>query len=508
MRTKFVSKIACLLAAVLLFAGCASVARPVPSEGLEGLKALEQKGRDTFSNIPSIVKVPLKKNTFMIKEPELVLPPEIDRNVRVDFNMAEIEQILQSVAERHGINVIYQPSQTTGQQNQPGQNAQPLNGLNTGNQATAMRKKPVTVNFSGRLSNLLKTLSSVSGYFFTYENNTIVVRENNAFNLSVPSYSDIYKEIENSLKALGATGTSYDKFSSTISFTADANSLSKIKSYCSSLTDNAMFVTLRIILLNVVFNEEKNSGIDWTKVVFGFKGQALPNFGNKASWSSSGSSSSSTSSSTTGTSSVLGPSTGYGYSGTSTGAQLFVEGADFSLSMVMNFLEKYGKSELMQDVFAGAMSGAKGHLDALDTTPYVSEISFQALSQVTTPSQAMKTATSSTGVEMDFTPYFSEKEGTLTIPLKITASSATLVTLNAGSQIGQVTQPKVSQKKIETVLLMSPSQVAVIGGLVHEQVESSGSGLPGDTVMSKTFTKSKQKEELIAIVKPTVYEFE
>ena len=54
---------------------------------------------------------------------------------------------------------------------------------------------------------------------------------------------------------------------------------------------------------------------------------------------------------------------------------------------------------------------------------------------------------------------------------------------------------------------MSPSQVAVIVGLVHEQTDHTGSGLAGDTTMSKTFMTRKTKEVLIAIVKPTIYKF-
>lgn len=499
--------------AFCMMSGCATVEKASMDSSYATMNELEQKSKDAFSDIPSIVKVPLKKSTFQIMEPVLTLPPGIDRNINANFNSAEIEQILHSIAERHGINVVYQPSaqsqpaQSTMQPQQQG--AQPNNQLRA---VAAMKNKPVTINFSGKLSDLLKTLSKVSGYFIGYENGVIMVKESDTFNVSIPSYSDVYKEIENSLRSLGASGTSYDKFSSTISFSADFNTLGKIKSYCQSLSENALFITLRIMLLNVVFNEEKNTGIDWTKVVFGFKGQQLANLGNKAAWGASSSGSASTSGSSDGASGsasgVLGPTTGFGYTGTNTGAQLFIEGANFSLSMLMNFLEKYGKSDLMQDVFAGAMSGSKGHLDALDTEPYISEISFQALSQVTTPSQAMKTATTSTGVEMDFTPYYSEKEGTLTIPLKIVASSATLVALNAGSQIGQVTLPKVSQKKIDTVLLMSPSQVAVIGGLVHEQNNSTGSGLPGESLLTKTYMKRKQKEVLVAVVKPTIYKFE
>lgn len=507
---------------VLVLAGCAPFQRPISSEGYNGLHDLEKKGQDSFGSIPSVVRIPLRKDTYVIQEPLLSIPPNLDRIVKADFNAAEIEQILYAVAVMHGISVVYQPAlipqsqvalehkQTLNQSGvAPGQLfGGPFQEKAQYSAATALtRRKPVSINFNGKLSDFLKSLSKVSGYFIFYENGAIVVREADSFNLPVPAYADIFKEIENSLKSLGATSVAFDKFSSSISFVADSNTLARIRDYARLLRDNALFVTLRIMLLNVTFNEEQNRGIDWSKVVFGYKGQSITNFGNKAQSSGNGSTTSSTGSTGSLPGGIL-PSTGYGYNGTATGANLFIEGADFSLNLLVNFLENYGKSELLQDVFAGAMSGSPGHLDSLNTTPFISEISFQSLSQVTTPSQAFKTGSTSTGVVMDFTPYYSSAGGTLTMPLKITASSSTLVTLQGGSQIGSITQPAVSQKKIETVLFMTPGQVAVIGGLVHEQSDLNGNGLPGESVVTKSYSKRKQKEELIAVVKPTIYLFE
>ena len=509
------SKLLAIALGASFVTGCAIAPRVVPPEGAKGLSSLEAQARDTFKDLPSIVTIKLQKGALSVQEPEVTVPPGKDRVIKADFTDKEVEDILYSVAAMYGINIVYQPVQlpqtqlssqqslTTvsggGANGQGGGSYQDLSKLSS--TGGVLRHKPVSIFFNGKLSDFLKALSRTSGYFFSFENGTVVVREYDSFNLPIPSYGEVYKEIEASLKSLGAVNTSYDRFTSTISFVADSNTLQRVKGFCKTLKDNASFVQVRIMLLNVQFSEEKNAGIDWSKLQFGYKGQSIYSFGNQASQASSGSSSSATTGG-------IAPSPGFGAMGTATGAQLFVEGANFSLGAVLNFLESYGSYKLMQDVFAGSMSGAKGHLDSLDTKSYISEISFQALNQVTTPSQAVKQSAVDSGVEMDFTPNFSEASGTLTMPLKIVVSNATLNQATVGSLLGSMTLPDIARKKIETTLIMAPTQVAVIGGLVQEVQNSNTSGIPGDTVLSKTQSVSKQKEVLVAIVKPTVYKFE
>ena len=504
-----------ILIGVSMLTGCATAPRPKVPDSYADMKKLETQVRDTFKDLPSIVTVKLQKGALIVKEPMLSIPGDQDRAISVDFSNAEVEEILHSISSMYGINIVYQPAQvqralqqtqtTTSTAVSPGQN--PIGSSQAQNLSISseqVRRKPVSVSFTGQLSDFLKSLSRTSGYFFYFENNAVVVREYDSFNLPVPSYGDIYKDIESTLKSLGALNTSYDRLTSTISFVADANSLQRVKSFCATLKANASFVTLRIMLLNVVFNEQHNAGIDWGKLQLGVKGQSIYNFGNQATQTSSTTSTNGSSS----TSSALGPMPGFGMSGTSTGAQFFVEGSNFSLGAVVNFLESYGSTRLMQDLFVGTMNGATAHLDSGTSAAYISEISFQALSQVTTPSQAVKQASVDSGVELDFTPSYSEESGTLIMPLKISVTSATLNQAAVGAQLGSMTLPTIAHKKINAMLMMAPTQVAVIGGLVLEEDDNTGSGLPGDSVLTKTQTTSKLREMLVAVVKPVVTRFE
>ena len=130
-------------------------------------------------------------------------------------------------------------------------------------------------------------------------------------------------------------------------------------------------------------------------------------------------------------------------------------------------------------------------------------------STATSATQAVKTATAKSGVELSVVPYYNKKDGTLSLALKVTVSSVTqYMTLSAGNQLGTITQPETTLKAVSTYLRMTPAQVAVVGGLTIESVTDNAIGIPGDNYLSKTGRATKQKGELIIIVKPAIIEFD
>ncbi len=508
-----------LLASLLTLGGCAGMKQRRELTGTRGLTALEKQGNSELAETPSIVKIKLQKDSFVVKEPQLGLPEELDRQVTAEFHNTTVDKILYTVGKAYGFNTIYQPQSHKRQSGETSQQitansstktvgAQEVNVSNSvqGNAGTN-ENTPVSITFQGRLSDFLLSLSKASGYFIVYENDALVVKETEQFSVAVPSYPEMLKEVENSIRTLGGRNIAYDRFSAAISFSCNRNALRDIKELCRGLRNNASLVTMRVLLLSVQLNDSSFRGIDWSQLSLGYKGQALPNFGNKAQWATASNSSTSGSS---GSSTVYGPSPGVGVMGTSTGASLFLESSNFSFGLVSSFLDSYGSTNILQNANVEAMSGTRGLLTALTETPYVSEISLTALtSQSTTTSQGVKTTVAKSGVELDITPYYSKSDGSLTIALKINVMGVNrYVTLSAGSQLGVFSQPETSKKTVETTLRMSPWQVAIIGGLVNEQTNYSADGLPFENSLAKKYGDSKTKEELVVVVKPSIIEFE
>lgn len=525
--------IICALLALSGLVGCASPRMKGPS-AIPSQDALTKQAETMLTDSPAIVKMPMGK-AFILQDPDPGIPAHLDVNLKsVEFFNAEIQSVLYSLSkQKTKLNFVYEapiyPS-TSATTTYSGDRASTLNrGTNSGSGNLSVtdqvmdrqdRARLISISYAGKLSGFLKILSASSGYFFQYDPDAgaIVVKEREVFNLVIPNYTAMQKEkradgknfliqeeIENSLRNLGARDISYDTFTSTLSFSADANGFKRIKGYVKSLRENAALVTMRVMLLEVSLTDGENTGVDWTKLIMGYKSQAQNPFGIAAMNQNN-----STTGSTTG-SDVLKPlSPGIGTVFNGNGAELFVEAKNFSLGMLLNFLQSYGHYSIAQNIRIESMSGTKGKFAVLTKTPYVNAVQFTALTQqATTATAGFTSATAKSGVEIEIVPYYNKAEGSLSMALKVDVTGVTqMVTLQAGQQLGTVTQPEETIKSLENFLRFSPDHIAVIGGLTYEKLNNTSSGMPGDSYITKTYGRSSQKTELVLVVKPTVFEFE
>ena len=468
-------------------------------------------------SVPDVVSVPVPPGSFIVQEPILRLPEHSEKMLTATYADAELDRILYTIASHAQLNLMFLPTARADSAASTNFSASPsaVPGAPAAS-ASAPRMTRISISFSGKTSDFLRALSQASGYFFTFENGTIIVKERETFNVTLPAYPEALREIEANLKTLGATRISYDRLTTSLSFSANSFELQKIKEYLQRARENASLVMLRVILLNVRLNDEKNAGIDWTKLAVGARSQkTVDSFGlrsdSSASSTSSTDSGSSSSSSTQAAVDALASTyrSGVGVLANTTGANLFFEAASFSVSGLLNFIESYGSFQISQNFFLQSMSGTKGKLDILTETPYVSEVSSNALlNPSSTLTQAVKTATAKAGVEMELFPIYNKADGTLSLALKASILGVTrFISLEAGQQIGRITQPETTKKSIDTYLRMTPSQVAIIGGLVFDRATNSAAGLPADSYMTKAYKAEHEREELVVIVKPTVLEF-
>jgi len=521
------------LSAVGLF-GCASPKMMGPAK-IPGHEELAKQAENMLlADSPAIVKMPMGKS-FTLTEPDPGIPEHLDVRLNtVEFFNSDIQSILYSLSQqKNRLNFVYEapsyPSVSATTTLSTERAAAP--GMSSSNSSVTDqitdrqdRQRQISISYSGRLSGFLKILSASSGYFFHYDTDAgaVVVKEREIFNLVIPNYTAMQKEkradgknfliqeeIESSLKNLGARDISYDTFTSTLSFSADANGFRRIKGYVKSLRDNAALVTMRVMLLEVSLNNTQNTGIDWTKLVLGYKSQAQNPFGVAATnLNNSSSTTSGTTSTSTDTAKALSAGAAAVFNGT--GAELFVEAKNFSLAMLLNFLESYGHYSISQNIRIESMSGTRGKFAVLTKTPYVSAVQFTALTQQSSTATAgFTSATAKSGVEIEIVPYYNKAEGSLSMSLKVDVTGVTqMVTLQAGQQLGTVNQPEETVKSLENFLRFSPSHIAVIGGLTYEKLNNTKVGLPGENYLSKNYAGSMQKTELVLVVKPTIFEFE
>jgi type II secretory pathway component GspD/PulD (secretin) len=464
-----------IFVATLVLGGCATI-QDIRKDDLPTQKELAKKAEKMLSNEPSIVRLSIPKDAFQVHEPKTIAS---DRYVSVSMHNVEIRNLMKALAVSTNLNIVYNTSD---------KNASAIAG------ATPTGNKMVSVSFKGKLSDLFKTLSDSTGYFFYYENGAIVIKERETFRALVPNYPDLLKTIEGNLAKLGAEGLGYDDLSSSLSFKADYAGYQRIKEYLAGMKDNISLVTMRIIVMNVRLTNKKSLGVDWSKMTaVGYQSQKFSTLGYNSITNSASQAF----------------NEGVGTYFNSTGANLFYESAKFSLSTLISFMETFGKSNIMQNVFVETMSGKMGKIEVVTLTPYISAIGVTGLSgNSSLASSTASTSTAKAGVTMDYTPYYNKKQEMLTINLKVYVEGVNrMVSLSAGAQLGSFDQPETTKKSIETFLRMKPDQVAIIGGLVYEANDNEVNGLPTDTYVTKNVTGDKTKEELVIVVKPTIIEF-
>jgi type II secretory pathway component GspD/PulD (secretin) len=363
----------------------------------------------------------------------------------------------------------------------------------------------ISLEYKGSIKNLFNYLSETTNYFYIFQNNNLIIKSSKTFKIMIPNYPGIMKEVGKSIEKLGASSISYDEVSNNITFSADYPTYKRVLDFTSDIKNNMALITMRVIMLNVSFSGEKNYGIDWSKLVGGWQGQAqsqpfgLPALGG-ATTATTVTTDLSTVSATV--------QNGVGAVFNSTGANIFVQGSKFTLAAFMNFISNYGKSSILQNVFVQTMSGKTGKLTSLTETPYVSNVGISSLSSNSVSTQAAATTEKAkSGVELSITPSYTKDEGTLTIALNAGLFGVTrFITLQAGT-LGSFTQPITTKKTVEAVLRMAPNQTAIIGGLTFDKKSGSTTGLPGDTYLTNSAQTTTEREELIIIVKPQIFEF-
>jgi type II secretory pathway component GspD/PulD (secretin) len=430
----------------------------------------EQMAMQQTESIQPIIRVEVPEDAFIVKSAYEQLPEELNVDVQVSFKNTDIKRLMRHLSQVLNINFI----------------------SDVGIQGD---KRLVTINYSGKLRDFLAALSDASGYLIFYRNGTIVLKDNEVFSVVVPHHPELLKEVAVSLERLGGTGISYDRLTSSLTFTADKGSLKRIKDYLDKLKSNAALVKMRIIIARVRLAGERNLGVDWTRFTYGYGTlKAAPQGGNF-------------------TGNVARQfEEGVRATFSQTGASLLIDAKTFSISALINFLENYGKTEVVQNIFVETLSGTTGKIDVSTETPYIKSVAISPLvgaapgAVATTIAQAQADV-AKTGVVLEITPHYNAMARTLGVDIDAGVYGVTrFIDLSAGL-LGILTQPEVAKKQVSTYLRMAVGQIAVIGGLTHNRDANTIAGLPIDTYLTKTRQTITEREELVIVVKPTIVEF-
>ncbi len=153
------------------------------------------------------------------------------------------------------------------------------------------------------------------------------------------------------------------------------------------------------------------------------------------------------------------------------------------------FLSTFGNTNVTQNVELRTLSGRQVKIRSGDEIPYVKGIGIGTLGSAGTAAAngttggssnsntlgTAQTETVKTGLTVEMVPRFDSDAELVTTDLKMELKSLVeFVKLDAGNQLGSLTQPRTQDQELSNIVRMRAGQTAVIGGIQYDQEQFDG----------------------------------
>ena len=187
-----------------------------------------------------------------------------------------------------------------------------------------------------------------------------------------------------------------------------------------------------------------------------------------------------------------------------------------SFAALVRFLETQGQVQVLSSPRIAAINNQKAVLKVGVDEFFITEITSTPNTSGgtgATTSTSVTTQSFFSGIALDVTPQIDEADN---IILHVHPSVSQVVTdekvIDLGSQQGVYRLPlaKSSVSETDSIVRLRDGEIAAIGGLMKRESRDSGSGVPGLGnipllgALFKNTNKSRQKQELVILLKPTL----
>lgn len=378
--------------------------------------------------------------------------------------------------------------------------------------------------YHGTLGGFLSVLSKATDTWFTWHDGTIMVSSKEKITVTIPQEEDFAESLSKGLQGMGVENSAISWQAGMATVSLSPSELRRVKTYLTRITNNAAVVSLQVAVISVTLDQNARQGIDWEGLNIAVgkgAGSVNPSLFDKTETDIYGNA--------VAPGASTGAEAGTG-TGTGTGAvaeaveklapvsSLLVSGGalkglitknSFSLSAMVDFLQKYGVTQTQQNAKLSTVAGREVVLKSLTQVPYVAEITNSATTNTsnTTNTGSARTEKADDGIEIKLTPTYDASSSTVTINFDLSLKSVIAFNeLKAGNQLGTITQPTTSERSFTDLIKVRPGQTMVIGGLSYDQVSDNRGGpvflTPGSSAESQALKVSKQS--MFVVIRPVV----
>ncbi len=353
-------------------------------------------------------------------------------------------------------------------------------------------------NFKGSVAELMRRLEN-SGDIAVWYDGSLVVGDVRRYAVSVMQNQDIVQSVVNELKRLGAKNVVGSVGAGQIFYSASPRTNAEmLEPYLRRLQGNLSEVTLQVALVTVNMTKNAEAGFDWSSLNFGYGGNV-------------------TGTEPVGSDGIITADTALGngvftlnnnaFKGNF--GDLFGTGKIVSVAGAIKFLSRMGDTSVAQNVELRTLSGAPVILRSGENIPYVQNVGATLSGGIGGGALgSSQTAQLGTGLTLNFDPRYDASSGIVTLDVGVKlVDLVEFVQLNAGAQLGTLTQPRTREQGINSILRLSAGQTAILGGIRRDLSSDSRNGPFGAFAIGSR-NRSREVFWLFAIVRPvvTVYE--
>lgn len=381
-----------------------------------------------------------------------------------------------------------------------------------GRQLPAIYDRPLPFRyFKGTVGELMRRLETTGNIAVWYDGG-FVVGDVRRYSIAVMQNKDIVQSIVNELIRLGAKDVVGSVGAGQIFYSAPPRTNGEIiEPYLRRLQGNLSEVTLQIALVTVSMTRSSEAGFDWSAFNFGFGSNVT------------------TGPVTGGTPGTIDPTTGVSTGGTTgTTAQLgngvftlnsnainanlgdiLGVGKIVTVAGAIKYLSRLGNTSVAQNVELRTLSGSPVILRSGENIPYVQNVGTTLGGGLSGGALgSSQTASIGTGLTVNVDPRYDAASGivTMDVGMKLVDLVA-FVQLNAGAQLGTLTQPRTREQGLNSILRLAAGQTAILGGIRRDLTSDDRTG-PLDAFAIGSRARNREVFWLFAIVRPvvTVYE--
>ncbi|WP_432263140.1 type II secretion system protein GspD [Cupriavidus sp. TMH.W2] len=349
-----------------------------------------------------------------------------------------------------------------------------------------LKSKMVSVrNLSRRLPQLMKELSETMGFYYSFEDGVIKVSSDQQFIVPIPPVNDLMESLPIMVGRLGATQVFLDKSSRTMTYMASKSANKRIAAYLKYVRDTKSLIVYDMFVWEVTLTDTHAMGIKWDQFKIGF-GPVNATAGGKI-----------------GSTNITGGSTGQTTGGL--GANIVYNGANFSMNLLLSFLNTQGTVSSISQPRLALVSGSTAQFQDGQSIEYVKRLGA-AIGNGTTLSSS-ETGVIFTGLDVGLAG--DESDGTIFTDVQ--ASMGELIRFNDFPSVDGTVQklPQRSMREIRTKVRARSGDTILLAGINSNRYSGDLTGVPGlsNTSLLNSMEKDSTRRELVMVLRPRVVRF-